>query len=90
MDAVPYGSCLAISHGGSDLLDRERLDGINDVVNRMMQQKFTYRNREQVARFFEGMDLVWPGLARVEEWHPDPGTGEVPKTSAWCAVGRKH
>jgi hypothetical protein len=89
MAAVPSGSYIAISHGGSDLLDRGKLDGINDVVNRMVQQTFTYRTRDQVARFFQGLDLVEPGLVRVEQWRPDPGTGEVPKTSAWSAVGRK-
>jgi hypothetical protein len=90
LDAVPSGSYLAISQGGSDLLDSERLDGIKDVANRTMQQKISYRSHEQIARFFEGTDLVPPGLVRVEEWRPDPGTGEVPKTSAWCAVGRKR
>jgi hypothetical protein len=90
MAAVPSGSYLAISHGGSDLLDRERLNGISDVMNRMAQQKFTYRSREQVTRFFQGLELVSPGLVGVEEWRPDPGADKVPKTSAWGAVGRKH
>jgi S-adenosyl methyltransferase len=90
MDAVPVGSYLAISHGGSDLLGRETLDGLTDVATRRMQQQVIYRSREQVARFFEGTDLVEPGLVRVEEWRPDPGTGETGKSSGWCAVGGKH
>jgi S-adenosyl methyltransferase len=89
MDRMPSGSYLAISHGGSDLLDPDRLAAINDVVNRMVKQTFTYRSREQIARFFQGLDLVAPGLVRVEEWHPDPRAEQGPKTSAWCAVGRK-
>ena len=28
------------------------------------------RSREQVGRFFDGLDLVEPGLVRAEEWHP--------------------
>ena len=32
-----------------------------------MQQGITYRTREQVARFFEGTNMVDPGLVRVEE-----------------------
>jgi hypothetical protein len=90
MDAVPSGSYLAISHGGSDLLGRETLDGLTDVANRRMQQKVIYRTREQVARFFEGTDLVEPGLVRVEEWRPEPGTDETGKSSGWCAVSRKR
>jgi S-adenosyl methyltransferase len=90
MDAVPSGSYLAISHGGSDLLSQEALDGLTDVANRSIQQKVIYRTREQVARFFEGTDLVEPGLVRVEEWRPEPGTNETGKSSGWCAVGRKR
>jgi predicted O-methyltransferase YrrM len=88
MDAVPAGSYLAISHAGSDLLDRETLRGIEDAWRGRMQQQITWRNREQVARFFAGTDLVAPGLVRVEEWRPGPG-GSAP-TAAWCAVGRKR
>jgi hypothetical protein len=89
MDAVPSGSYLVISHGGSDLLGQETLDGLTDVATRRMQQKVIYRSREQVARFFEGTDLVEPGLVRIEEWHPEPGTDRTGKSSGWCAVGRK-
>ena len=56
----------------------------------MMQQQFTSRSREQVARFFEGTDLVEPGLVRVEEWRPEPGAGDTGRSSLWCAVGRKR
>jgi SAM-dependent methyltransferase len=90
MDAVPAGSYLALSHMGSDLLTTDTQQGIKDVIRSSGQQQYFYRTREQVARFFEGTDLVEPGLVRVEEWHPDPGTSDASKSSLWCAVGRKH
>ncbi|HEY6787532.1 MAG TPA: SAM-dependent methyltransferase [Trebonia sp.] len=90
LDAMPAGSYLAISHAGSDLLDREKQDGLMDVADRMIQNKITYRDSEQVLRFFDGTDLVAPGLVRVEQWRPDPGTGETRKSSLWSAAGRKH
>jgi hypothetical protein len=90
MDAVPPGSYLVISHGGSDLLGDERLDGLTGVADRRIQQKVIYRTREQVMRFFEGTGLVEPGLVRVEQWRPEPGTGETGKSSGWCAVGRNR
>ena len=89
MGAVPSGSYLAISHGGSDLLGKEALDGLAGVATRRMQQKVVYRSREQIARFFQGTDLVEPGLVRVEAWRPDPGTSDTAKSSGWCALGRK-
>jgi len=90
MDAVPSGSYLALSHMGTDLLGRETEDGLKSVADRMMQQKLAARSREQVARFFERTDLAEPGLVRVEEWRPDPGTGDAGRSSLWCAVGRKR
>jgi hypothetical protein len=90
MDAVPSGSYLAVSHMGSDLISWQRQQEMRDIGSRMSQQQFSYRTREQVARFFAGTDLVEPGLVRVEEWRPDPGTGDAGKSSLWCAVGRKR
>jgi S-adenosyl methyltransferase len=90
MDTVPPGSYLAISHVASDLLSRGTVDDLTDVADRMAQQQFTYRSREQVARFFQGTDLVEPGLVRVEEWRPDPGTTDTGMSALWGAVGRKR
>jgi S-adenosyl methyltransferase len=89
MEAVPSGSYLAISHRASDLLSPVAKDGLEDLTSQMVQQTLSSRSREQVARFFAGLDLVAPGLVRVEEWRPDPDS--PPGTSAgWCAVGRKR
>jgi hypothetical protein len=90
MDALPSGSYLALTHLASDLLDQGAQDGLADVNGQMMRKQFTSRNRAQVARFFEGTDLVEPGLVRVEEWRPEPGTGDEGRSSLWAAVGRKR
>ena len=90
MDAVPSGSYLAISHAGSDLFDREVLDGLEEITVQMVRLEPAFRSREQVARFFDGTDLVQPGLVRVEEWRPEPATDTAGRSSLWCAVGRKR
>jgi S-adenosyl methyltransferase len=90
LDAVPSGSYLVVSHWGADLLGRETRDSLQDIGSRMVQQSLALRSREQVARFFAGTDLVEPGLVRVEEWHPEPGTGGTGRSSLWCAVGCKR
>jgi hypothetical protein len=89
LDAVPSGSYLAVSHMGSDLIAPETLQEMKDIGARMSQQQYTHRSREQVARFFDGTDLVEPGLARVEEWRPEPGSADEGKSFIWSAVGRK-
>jgi hypothetical protein len=90
MDALPSGSYLAVSHLGSELLHQEAKQGFEDIVSRTAQQQYIGRSREQIARFFKGMDLVESGLVRVEEWRPDPGAGEVGRSALWCALGRKQ
>jgi hypothetical protein len=90
MDALPSGSYLAVSHLGSDLLDEEAKRGFEDIVNRSAQQQYIGRSREEMVRFFQGMDLVEPGLVRVEEWGSDPGAGQTDRSALWCAVGRKR
>jgi hypothetical protein len=89
MDALPSGSYLALSHLGSDLLDQEARQGFDNIVRRSAQQQYIGRNREEMARFFTGMDLIEPGLVRVEEWNPDPDPGETGRSTLWCALGRK-
>jgi SAM-dependent methyltransferase len=90
MDAVPSGSYLVISHPGSDLFNRETLDGLKGVASRMVHHELATRSREQVGRFFEGTDLVEPGLVPLEEWRPEPGTGGTGTSAMWCAVGLKR
>jgi hypothetical protein len=89
MDALPSGSDLAISHPGSDLYDRETLDRLNRVATQMItSMELAMRSRQQVARFFDGLDLVEPGLVRLDEWRPGPA-GEAGNATLWCALARK-
>jgi hypothetical protein len=90
LDAVPPGSYLTISHIASDLIPAETREGLEGITDRMIQQEFTFRPRDQVARFFEGTDPVEPGLVPVEQWRPDPGADGAGKSSLWCAVARKR
>lgn len=55
-----------------------------------VQQQFTFRSHDQVARFFAATDLIEPGLVLVEEWRPEPGTLAEGKPAMWGAVGRKR
>ena len=90
LDAVPPGSYLALSHIASDLLDAQTQQGLTGISDRMTQQDFAFRSRAEVMRFFEGTDLVPPGMVRVEEWRPEPGPEDTGKSSLWVGVGRKR
>jgi S-adenosyl methyltransferase len=90
VDAVPSGSYLALSHLGREFLPPETLRQMQDASTGRVQQQFAYRSRDQVARFFAGMDLVEPGIVPLEEWRPDPGAADIGKSTLWCAAGRKR
>jgi hypothetical protein len=91
MSALPPGSYLAVSHVGSDLIPQETQQEMTGVANRFSQQQYTPRDREQVLRFFDGMDMIEPGLVRVEQWRPEPGgpVGEH-RSFVWSGMGRKR
>jgi hypothetical protein len=90
LDSVPSGSYLAVSHMGSDLIPPQTLEEMRAIGSRMSQQQYSHRTGAEVTRFFDGTDLVEPGLVRVEEWRPEPGSGDTRKSFIWSAVGRKR
>jgi hypothetical protein len=75
--AVPSGSHLVISHPASDLLPGTQQEASRQYNQRVATHQ-TLRSREEVARFFAGLELVEPGLVQWHEWRPDPAD-EVPE-----------
>jgi len=59
------------------------------VCNENVATPQTRRSREQVGRFFDGLELVEPGLVQLADWRPAPGDEPAP-TSGYGAVGRKR
>ena len=72
------------------LLDAGQHDSLMGVADRMIQNKITYRSSEQVAAFFDGTDLVAPGLVRVEEWRSDARAATTERSTLWGGAGRKR
>jgi hypothetical protein len=86
--AVPSGSYLALSHPTSDV-QQDQVTAMVARLNELVAEKVTTRDRDQVARFFTGLELVEPGLVNVSEWRPDgAGAAEGP-AALWVCVGRK-
>jgi hypothetical protein len=89
LGAVPSGSYLALSHGGADLVDRSKERTFQSTWSGQVQQQFIARTGPQIARFFDGTDLVEPGLVPVEDWHPETGAGRGEPSAMWGGLGRK-
>ena len=90
LDALPPGSYLVLSHPPSDILP-EDVAKMQQRLNERLGpgQSMTARSRDEVARFFGGMDLVAPGLVQVHRWRPDDLPDPDAPASIWCGVGRK-
>jgi S-adenosyl methyltransferase len=89
IDAVPSGSYLALSHVASDM-EPEKMAESRDRFNRLAHQKVTFRGNAEVMRFFLGLELVEPGVVRVEEWRPDSETEIKSPSNLWGGVARKR
>jgi hypothetical protein len=85
-DALPAGSFLVLSHATGDFADRSEAEAVYDNASASMN----LRSRDQVARFFDGFDLVEPGLVQVPFWRPDstPPAGSE-EIGFYGGVGRK-
>ena len=84
--AVP-GSHLVIAHGSST---SEGLLAAQRQYNKSGAESYHLRSPQQLARFFEGLELVPPGLVPVPHWRPDPGDPPAAGIHSYCAVGRKE
>jgi hypothetical protein len=88
--AVPAGSLLVISHAGSDLLPAE-VAAFEKSLNGHLPPEHHHvaRPRSVVNGFFDGVELVEPGLVRVSDWRPDSPQEAALPTILWGGVARK-
>lgn len=62
------------------------------VYNRSASTPITLRSREEILRFFDGFELVDPGLVHIPQWRPDsPAAAPGDPGTFWglAGVGRK-
>jgi hypothetical protein len=86
MDAVPSGSYLVISDTTTDI-DTDRVSAGTARLNaRLGPAQSTPRPRAAIARYFDGLDLVDPGLVPVPRWRTLPSPLVIP---AYAGMGRK-
>jgi hypothetical protein len=86
-DALAPGSYLALCHGTSEGTPAG-LRAAEQVYNRSVATNVHVRSRADILQFFDGFDLVDPGLVYIPEWRPD-SPGDVPEDPSkfWGLVG---
>lgn len=95
LDALPSGSALALSHCTPDFDPPtwEKVTAIYTGAGTPVQ----FRSQKDVARFFDGLDLLDPGITVGHRWRPDAqddnaATEQQPtdaEVSLWTGVGVK-
>lgn len=89
-DVLAAGSYVAISHATADSRPEEARAA--ERVTKQTNTPGTLRTRDEVLRFFTGLDLVEPGLVWTPQWRPDrpEDVGEHPeRLVTYAGVGRK-
>ena len=66
-DALAPGSYMQLTH----FCDSSAEARVNEQVLKESLGRGQIRSREQIERFFDGLDLVEPGLVYLPEWRPD-------------------
>jgi SAM-dependent methyltransferase len=64
------GSYLVLSHLTSDGPDAQALAHTEEVYRRATSP-MVFRDRETIAGYFDGFELIEPGLTRPWQWRPD-------------------
>ena len=90
MEAMPPGSYLALSHS-TNVVNGARSDDAVAQYNQYGRPRVTLRSPEQIGRFFDGLDMLEPGLVSTTRWRPSIGEiGGLPvEVDQFCAVARK-
>jgi O-methyltransferase involved in polyketide biosynthesis len=96
MDALPSGSYLTIADGvtgtGTGLADDAQ-----QRYNEAAPVPYHLRSPDQLASFFDGLDLIDPGVVPCPRWKPDPscapggpdGAAPPEEAAVYCGVARK-
>ncbi|MFD5587286.1 SAM-dependent methyltransferase [Streptomyces sp. NPDC014776] len=72
MDALPSGSYLVVDDGsrGIDPVFEEA----QDAYNNSGAVPYNLRTVEEITAYFDGLELVEPGVVSVTQWRPEPGS----------------
>jgi hypothetical protein len=88
IQAIPGASYLAISHLTADIYP-ELADFAKALNERQLAAPLVLRDRAQVMSFFDGLDLVEPGVVQLSKWRPQTELESAAAAALWGGVARK-
>ncbi|HVB43896.1 MAG TPA: SAM-dependent methyltransferase [Streptosporangiaceae bacterium] len=89
LEALCPGSCIVISHVTDEGREARALSDITDTYNQATAP-LVMRSRDEISSFFNGTDLINPGLVFLSQWRPSSESYTDGGTRwAYAGVGRK-
>jgi hypothetical protein len=89
LEGLPSGSHLVLSH----TITSPAMPDVDAAVSYWNQHGtpwITQRTPEAIARFFDGLDLLEPGVVSCSRWRPEATDGDEPaEVAMFGGVGRK-
>ena len=82
---LPAGSHIAIAHATNEDRPAEAVQKMTDVYKKA-SAPFNFRNRKQILAFFDGLNLLDPGLVPCPDWRRDPNT-KISLSAGWNLAG---
>lgn len=83
IDALAPGSYLAIN---DSIVTPENYSAVETAQNE--GANYHLRTVEQITGFFDGLELVEPGVVSTPQWRPDPDT-DPEDLAVYCGLARK-
>ena len=87
-DTMLPGSYLALSQVASDI-EPERMAEAARQYNQRARETQRHRTHAEVARFFDGLELLEPGVVVVPQWRPQSTAEAEAHSGMWGGVGRR-
>ena len=89
--AVPAGSYVAATHSTSEATGDRVIDAVRQWNQVPGTVPYHLRDPARIAGFFDGLELIEPGVVSCPRWHPEPLEFDVKwDMDEFCAVGRKN
>ncbi|MEU4425540.1 SAM-dependent methyltransferase [Actinoplanes sp. NPDC024001] len=86
MDHLAPGSYLVVVDGTNT---NPELNEVMKIWNATANPPYAMRSPDEIASYFDGLDLVEGGLIDVTRWRPEPGSDQVAPLHNLIGVGRK-
>ena len=88
MAAAAPGSYLVLSHATAEEIGAEAAGEVRELYADATAPA-VFRSRDDIARFFEGLDLVPPGISDVAAWRPGISPADTSRVIVLGGIGRK-